>query len=214
VTTVVWLRILCGGLARIPSPHGWTGPPLLNTATAPSSTGLPDGNVAPSAGAARSGPASSTCLGGNLVGKMSNTIGSVIDLSDASSSPRAEPLWQVFLPGERGVRTARQRPHPQPLIGLFVCLATDRLREIVRRSCVVRCGNGRYRPGGSPPLRRRLGCPERVYSPLLCAGCGRRPVIDHVNSARISADRRKNQPNRRNDNVIAAPAINGLSRPL
>jgi hypothetical protein len=45
-------------------------------------------------------------------GERSNASGSVVDLSDASSSPRPEPFRQVFLSGERGVRTARQRPHP------------------------------------------------------------------------------------------------------
>jgi len=107
------------GVAAVPlrrpartRPRGRTGPPLLNTAA----PGLPRC------------PRGTTCLSGNLA-QMSNTNSSVIDLSDASSSPRSEPLWQVFPPGERGVRTARQRPHPQPLIGLFVCLETDRLRE-------------------------------------------------------------------------------------
>src|SRR6185437_12329596 len=41
-------------------------------------------------------------------------------------------------------------PSP-PLFGLFVCPVTDCRRGFVRRSCVVRRGNGRYRPGGPPP---------------------------------------------------------------
>ncbi len=194
----------------------WRGrAPLLNTATV--NTGLPGrprGNVAPSDGAARSGYAGSTCLGDNLVEKTSNIIGSVVDSSDASSSPRSEPLWQVFLPGERGVRTARQRPIPTAdrAVRIPCNRSSSRNRSAILRSAARK---------RAISARRLATFPATAWisreSPLTstCPGCARRRVTAHMKRARYLADRRENQPNRRDrrlfdttnskDGVIAPP---------
>jgi hypothetical protein len=122
-------------------------------------------------GAPRSGYASSTCLGDDLAEKTSNIIGSVVDLSGASSSPRSEPLRQVFLPGERSVRTARQRPIPTAhrAVRIPCNRSSSRNRStIVRSSARKRAISARRR--ATSPATARISR-ESSLTPILSRPC-------------------------------------------